>query len=61
MNPGQSREVDKDLLNVLACPVCRGDVRQEKDRIVCVQCGRRYPIRNGIPIMLADGAEQANA
>jgi uncharacterized protein YbaR (Trm112 family) len=49
--------VDKDLLDILACPACRGDVHQEKDKIVCVLCGRRYPIRYGIPVMLVDESE----
>ena len=49
--------IDKELLNILACPACKADVRLEGERIVCVKCGRRYPIRDGIPIMLVDEAE----
>ena len=49
--------VDKELLDILACPVCKGDVRLEGDRIVCSSCGRRYPVRQGIPVMLVDEAE----
>lgn len=51
--------IDKDLLEILACPACKGDVEQKEDRIVCVQCARRYPIKDGIPIMLVDEAQQA--
>lgn len=54
--PPEAR-IDKDLLDILACPACRGDVRQEKDTILCVLCGRRYPIRDGIPVMLVDESE----
>lgn len=50
-------ELDKRLLEILACPVCHAEVRQEGDRIVCSGCGRRYPIRDGLPIMLIDEAE----
>jgi uncharacterized protein YbaR (Trm112 family) len=49
--------IHKDLLEILACPLCKTKVRLEEDRIVCTQCGRRYPIRDGIPVMLIDEAE----
>ncbi|NQT18748.1 MAG: Trm112 family protein [Planctomycetes bacterium] len=50
--------IDKELLEILACPVCKAKVEFENDRIVCVECGRRYPIRDGnIPVMLIDEAE----
>ena len=51
--------IDQRLLEILACPACesRPPVRLEEDRIVCTVCGRRYPIREGIPIMLVDAAE----
>jgi uncharacterized protein YbaR (Trm112 family) len=55
--PGGPPLFDKDLLDILACPACRADVRLEADRIVCSACGRRYPVRDGIPIMLVDEAE----
>ena len=50
--------IDKELLAVLACPACRGDVACRDNRIVCVRCGRKYPIENGIPIMLVDKAQK---
>ena len=49
--------IDKDLLNILACPACQADVVEEQDMIVCQKCGRRYPIRDGIPVLLVDEAE----
>jgi len=49
--------IDKELLDILACPACKADIRLEGDRIVCTTCGRKYPIRDGIPIMLIDEAE----
>lgn len=49
--------IDKKLLDILACPACKADVRLEADKIVCVKCGRRYPVRDGIPVMLIDEAE----
>ncbi len=49
--------ISKELLAILACPLCKEEVTLEEDRIVCSKCGRRYPIRDGIPIMLVDEAE----
>ena len=55
--------VDKELLEILVCPSCRGDVelRQEGDTetIVCLRCGLRYPVRDGIPVMLVEEATQS--
>ena len=50
--------IDKTLLEILACPACKTEVKLEGDRLVCVQCGRRYPIRDGIPVMLVEEADQ---
>lgn len=46
------------LLNILACPACKSEVTEEENKIVCVSCKRRYPIREGIPIMLIEEAEK---
>lgn len=54
--------VDRELMEILVCPSCHGEVeeRTEQDRelIVCTRCGLRYPVRDGIPIMLIDEAER---
>lgn len=50
--------IDKELLEILACPACKGDVESKENKILCLQCGRKYPIKNGIPIMLIDQAEK---
>jgi uncharacterized protein YbaR (Trm112 family) len=51
--------IDKQLLDVLACPKCKADVKLEGEKLICQnpQCGLRYPIRDGIPVMLIDEAE----
>ena len=49
--------MDERLLEVLVCPACKARVRLEAERLVCVQCGRRYPVRDGIPVMLIEEAE----
>ena len=49
--------MDRKLLDILACPLCKTEVKLEDDKIVCTKCGRRYPVRDGIPVMLIDEAE----
>ena len=52
--------IDKELLEILACPQCKAPVKLEGDWIRCQnsQCGLRYPIRDGIPVMLIEEAEK---
>lgn len=52
--------IDKRLLEILACPACRGDVALEGDKIKCKKCLREYPIKDDIPIMLIDEAKDPN-
>ena len=51
------QELDEEFLSLLACPICKTSVRREEDHLVCGTCGRRYPIRDGIPVMLVEEAE----
>ena len=50
--------LDPGLLEIMACPDCKSPVSQEGAWIVCQSqaCGKRYPIRDGIPIMLVEEA-----
>ena len=52
--------VDKELLEILVCPNCHGEVEYlpDQERIVCKKCGLRYPVRDDIPVMLIDEAEK---
>ncbi len=50
--------IDKELLEILACPDCKGDVELANNKIRCKKCGKKYPIKDGIPIMMIDEAEQ---
>lgn len=56
--------IDKELLDILACPACKADVVLEAsaggEKIACTKCKRKYPVRDGIPIMLIDEAEQGS-
>jgi len=55
--------IDKELLEILACPKCKSSVVQEGDRICCTneECGLRYPVKEGIPVMLIEEAEDPKA
>ena len=52
--------IDPKLLELLACPACHAALQLEGARLVCTGCGRRYPIRDGIPILLVEEAEAAS-
>jgi len=46
-----------DFLAVLACPACRGAlVQRDEDFLDCPACGRRYPVRDNIPVLLVEEA-----
>lgn len=49
-------EPDEQLLSILACPACHEDVEPRGDMLVCTGCGRGYPVRDGIPVMLLEEA-----
>jgi uncharacterized protein len=53
--------IDADILAILACPSddhapLREDTRDGADVLVCTNCATVYPIRDGIPVLLADDA-----
>ena len=50
----QSLPIRKELLDILACPVCKTPVRLESNELVCDTCSRRYKVEDGIPIMLVE-------
>ena len=43
------------LHDLLACPLCKTKVRPRGDGLACEQCGRTYPVVDGVPIMLPEG------
>ncbi len=49
--------VDQSLLDILACPACKADVKLVEDKIICQKCGKKYPVKDGVPVMLVDEAE----
>jgi len=58
---GPRREgLDPTLLEILACPDDKQPVIYQREgdaeRLTCTSCGKRYPVRDGIPVMLIDEA-----
>ena len=56
----------ESLLDVLRCPACAGEARPDPGQLdliadkwfVCRDCGRKYPIRNQIPVMLVQEGDK---
>ncbi len=50
--------MDKKLLTILACPLCKGELKYDKDaqELICKADGVAYPIRDDIPVMLESEA-----
>ena len=51
--------IDKELLEILVCPKCKGDLEltQAEDGLICHACKLLYEIKDDIPIMLIDEAK----
>ncbi len=52
--------IDKKLLDILACPVCKGPLRYRRDpeELICKVDRLAYPVRDDIPVMLEDEARE---
>ncbi len=52
--------IRKELLEIMACPKCKGDLRltEKEDGLICETCRLLYEIRDDIPIMLIDEAKK---
>lgn len=55
--------MDARLLDILVCPVCKGNLEYRKTpgELVCKPCKLAYPVRDDIPVMLADEARALQA
>jgi len=53
--------LDEKLLEILACPQCKGElihqIEKDKEALTCPKCRLKYPVRDGIPIMIVDEAQ----
>ena len=48
----------KQWVEDLACPVCYCGLRFEPASVVCRECGRTYPVADGIPVLIAQRASE---
>ena len=55
-------EIERELLEILACPKCKGDIclNEDESGLICDKCRLMYEIRDGIPVMLIDKAIRIN-
>jgi uncharacterized protein YbaR (Trm112 family) len=55
---GAIMAISKELLEILACPQCKGDIHlnESQDGLICDACKLLYHIKDDIPIMLIDEA-----
>lgn len=55
--------IEPELRELLVCPVDHGDLVDDVEaaRLVCIVCGLRYPVVDGIPVMLVEEADRAGA
>jgi uncharacterized protein len=51
-------QIDPSLLEILACPACRAELRPDEaaEVLACTGCGLQYPVRDDIPVLLVDEA-----
>ena len=58
VTPNRQRITDPKLLELLVCPLTKGTLtyNAEKQELISARAKLRYPIRDGIPILLADEA-----
>ncbi len=54
----EKKNISDFLLEILACPICHGDLKLTEDEkfLKCEKCRKLYPIRDGIPILLVEEA-----
>jgi uncharacterized protein YbaR (Trm112 family) len=53
----KSNTIDPELISILRCPLTRSKLRQDGDFLVAEAGGLRYPVRDGIPVMLVEEAK----
>jgi uncharacterized protein len=60
MSTSSATEIDPKLLEILVCPVTKSSLSydRENQELISDKAGLAYPIRDGIPIMLADEARE---
>ena len=50
--------MEKELLDILVCPICKVNLSVEDRAVLCKECGRTYPVKEGVPDMLIDETDE---
>ena len=52
--------LDDELLRILACPACKGELKYDpkNSTLECLRCRLRYPVKEDVPIMLIEEAQK---
>ena len=52
--------LDKKLLSILVCPVCKGELHYQREagELICLADGLAFPIRDDVPVMLSKEARE---
>ncbi|MDH5471303.1 MAG: Trm112 family protein [Gammaproteobacteria bacterium] len=55
--------MDKKLLEILVCPICKGKLAHDKkaSELICETDALAFPVRDGIPVMLEDEARKIDS
>lgn len=53
---GYSMPIPQDLLNIIVCPACQGELAEHDNHLICTACKLAYPIEDGIPVLLIEEA-----
>jgi uncharacterized protein YbaR (Trm112 family) len=48
--------IKKELMDILVCPADKAELieKEETKELECTKCGRKYPVKEGIPVMLVE-------
>lgn len=62
LNSFQGLPMDPKLLDILACPLCKGPLKlaDDKSELICKADALAFPVRDGIPVMLENEARSLN-
>ena len=52
--------LSQELLNILACPGCNGALSEVGEYLFCPACAPKFPVQDGIPVLLLSEAEKAD-
>ena len=49
--------ISPELVDLLRCPIGKASLKIEDENLICTKCGAKFPVKNGIPVLLTDEAK----